>query len=307
MKATRLVLFAFLLMFTSLSGHARGVGEKDLMGTWALKIEGKSLFIIELHQGAGKYTGRFVRPVGLEVTNTIFRITDPSPREYALKSASFDGAALTASFVDKNNDETVFVIKDLGGKTIEIALAGVPPEAGMGPWTLEKVEAGQHLSEQWQPNRSYVVGDSEQPNAEMEGMFQEDQRARMSPQMGNQASVADAERRSRTRELLRSGALRTGRDFKNAAFIMQHGESSDDYLLAHSLAVAALAKGESTAAWIASASLDRFLRAKGLRQIYGTQRVADPKGLGEPADMDAELVPDTLRVQLGVPSIGRAK
>ena len=117
-------------------------------------------------------------------------------------------------------------------------------------------------------------------------------------------ATADAARRARTLELISQGRLTTGMDFKNAAFIMQHGNKPDDYLLAHSLAVAAMAKGETTAVWIASATLDRFVQSKGLAQIYGTQMSGGQPGAGvvrEP--FDSKLIPDSLRVQLGVPPL----
>src|SRR5215467_9206634 len=43
----------------------------------------------------------------------------------------------------------------------------------------------------------------------------------------------DAQRRTRALELLRQNLLTTGQDFEDAAFIFQHGEQADDYLLAH--------------------------------------------------------------------------
>ena len=116
-------------------------------------------------------------------------------------------------------------------------------------------------------------------------------------------NAEDAARRVQTRALLEAGALKTGEDYRKAAFVFQHGLRPDDFLLAHSLAVAAAARGSAEATWIAAASLDRYLQMTGGSQIYGTQTIARQ---GEAPTLDPynrELVPDTLRVALGVPTL----
>jgi hypothetical protein len=45
--------------------------------------------------------------------------------------------------------------------------------------------------------------------------------------------------------LLESGKLETAEDFHDAAFIYQHGQKPDDYLLAHVLAMVAVQKGDA--------------------------------------------------------------
>ena len=81
----------------------------------------------------------------------------------------------------------------------------------------------------------------------------------------------DSARRKRTHRLLEQGALQTGADFHDAAFIFQHGDQPEDYLLAHVLAMAAVAKGEPRGRWIAAATLDRYLHSIGQPQVFGTQ------------------------------------
>jgi hypothetical protein len=87
------------------------------------------------------------------------------------------------------------------------------------------------------------------------------------------------------RDLLARGALRTGADFRKAAFVFQHGDSADDYLLAHVLA-----------------TLDRYLQAIGRKQIFGTQYTgrggANPAMTQEPYDRG--LLSDAPRAQLRV-------
>jgi hypothetical protein len=103
------------------------------------------------------------------------------------------------------------------------------------------------------------------------------------------------------RKLLADGALSTAADFRAAAFVFQHGGEPNDYLLAHTLAMIAVAKGEQAALWIATATLDRYLIAVGRPQIYGTQYSRDRATRAwtqEPYQRD--LVSDALRAQLGV-------
>lgn len=115
----------------------------------------------------------------------------------------------------------------------------------------------------------------------------------------------DAIRREQVRALLEAGALRTGADFHAAAFVFQHGSMPDDYLLAHSLALAAVAKGSTESTWIAAATLDRYLQMTGKPQIYGTQTTMRR---GQPPTRDPYdhvLVPESLLIALGVPTKAR--
>jgi hypothetical protein len=138
-------------------------------------------------------------------------------------------------------------------------------------------------------------------NAEMKAIFDADQADRAGG-VGriDWAVVAprDEARQARTKELLSSGALQTGDDYYHAAFVFQHGAKPDDYLMAHALGVAATARGHAKAAWIAAASLDRYLQNIGQPQIYGTQYLTKPTVTQEP--YNRTLVPDALRTALGV-------
>lgn len=149
-------------------------------------------------------------------------------------------------------------------------------------------------------------------NAEMSRMFAADQEIRREVSAIMETRKPDQElllrmwnednaRRTRTGELLSTGMLTTANDFYHAAFIYQHGSTAEDYLLAHTLAVAAAARGHDKAPWIAAATLDRYLQEIGQPQIYGTQ-TSIPEGQKpsmEPYNRD--LIPDSLRTVLGVP------
>ncbi len=146
-------------------------------------------------------------------------------------------------------------------------------------------------------------------NAEAQALFAADQAVRTGikpAQIADRAFVtrmveADRQRRAAMRRLLDAGALHSAADYYAAAFVFQHGGTSDDYLLAHSLALAALAQGRKDAAWIAAATLDRYLQKIGQKQIYGTQFISRTATGATMEPYDPALLPDTLRAALGVP------
>jgi hypothetical protein len=141
-------------------------------------------------------------------------------------------------------------------------------------------------------------------NPEMAAIYQADQADRGGGGAAvdwSQVAPRDRARRARTLELVAAGALASADDYRHAAFVLQHGSEANDYLLAHSFAIIAAARGRADAAWIAAASLDRYLMKIGRPQIYGTQYVTPP---GQPTTQepyDRALVSDALRGALGVP------
>src|SRR5947209_7977186 len=98
-------------------------------------------------------------------------------------------------------------------------------------------------------------------------MKDQDDRIQDRPNM----NANDAVRRKRVHQLLDEGGLRAGQDFSDAAIIFQHGTQPDDYLLAHVLAMIAVAKGDKNAPEITAITLDRYLQSIGQSQIFGTQ------------------------------------
>ncbi len=122
--------------------------------------------------------------------------------------------------------------------------------------------------------------------------------------IGPQTAAKDAARRAELTQLMQAGALKSGRDYYRAAFIYQHGDRPEDYLLAHALAVTALAKGFSDAGSIAAATLDRYLQESGGAQIYGTQFYIPFDG--DPVTQrsyNRDLLPDSARLAVGVPTL----
>jgi len=86
-----------------------------------------------------------------------------------------------------------------------------------------------------------------------------------------------AARRATLHGMLSRGQITSGSDLYEAAFVFQHGETAPDYLLAHVLALDALAKGFDRAKWLSVATLDRYLQLIGQPQVFGTQYPFDPK------------------------------
>src|SRR5579864_3350662 len=81
------------------------------------------------------------------------------------------------------------------------------------------------------------------PGDEVHGLFLADQaarekfEARPSPPVSEadvkELTDTDKQRRDRMRQIIDDGGLKTGEDYHDAAFIFQHGDAPEDYLLAH--------------------------------------------------------------------------
>ena len=142
-------------------------------------------------------------------------------------------------------------------------------------------------------------------------LFEEDQNDRrgamfMAPEQWKKIGERDAQRRREAHKMLDSGALKTGEDFEDASVIFQHGDTPQDYLLAHILAMAAIEKGDAQARWIAAATLDRYLQAVKQPQVFGTQykwTQMKPKPHGATQEpYDRAVVSDALRREFCVTS-----
>ena len=83
--------------------------------------------------------------------------------------------------------------------------------------------------------------------------------------------AGDATRKEQVRRLIRDGQVQSGEDYYFAAYIFQHGQSPNDFIFAHVLAVTAVSKGFHGAMWLSAATLDRYLHSMKQPQIFGTQ------------------------------------
>jgi hypothetical protein len=127
-----------------------------------------------------------------------------------------------------------------------------------------------------------------------------------------------AARRVKLHAMLDRGEITTGSDLYEAAYVFQHGETAADFLLAHILAVDAVAKGFDRARWLSVATLDRYLQLIGQPQVFGTQFPFDPK-LPHPitnggrfsgrtqAPFDERFLPAYLRPEFCVPDLEQQK
>jgi hypothetical protein len=169
---------------------------------------------------------------------------------------------------------------------------------------------------------------SDTPHKTVQQLFQDDQND-MPGHGPNGTSLVDGQqydtrvavRQKQIRALLSDGGIRTGEDFYDAAFVFQHGQSADDYLFAHALAMDAVVKGYDTAKWIAAATLDRYLQIINQPQIFGTQYPLDSNKPHPPSDITSAgrfkgrtqqpyndtLVPDAMRADLCVASRAQQK
>lgn len=82
-------------------------------------------------------------------------------------------------------------------------------------------------------------------------------------------------RRAEVRKLIEERKITSGEDFSDAALIFQHGQTPEDFLFAHVLAVEGLIRGGSADKWPAVATLDRYLQGLNQPQIFGTQYSGD--------------------------------
>ncbi|HEY0107568.1 MAG TPA: hypothetical protein VGB91_15915 [Rhizomicrobium sp.] len=285
--------------------HAQPV-PKEFLGTWVLRLGDRTLYVLALRPDGGGIGGYVESPAHLTVFNgRLFLIAAPGVRRDRIVRSHLAGGALVLAAQDagdpKHDDD--FVLR-LDGAGARLAFGDDPAQLGADALFLTRAGKTAAVATDWQIGRAYTVDDGDTPSAEMKAIYDADQGDRGSDK-ADWAVVAksDAARRLRTRRLLAQGALRTGKDYEEASFVFQHGDAPDDYLLAHTLAVIAVSKGDGAAVWIAAATLDRYLQRIGRKQIYGTQFVKprpDAPWTQEP--YDRTLISDALRRQLGVPA-----
>ena len=147
-------------------------------------------------------------------------------------------------------------------------------------------------------------------NEEMAKIFAADQKDReggmnITPAQWEQINRRDAARREQVRKLLDSSTLKTGEDFEHAAFVFQHGNRAEDYLMAHILAIAAVVRGDAKARWICAATLDRYLQSIKQPQVFGAQYSWTDSAQGRKATQepyDRTLISDALRQEFCVSS-----
>lgn len=269
-----------------------------------MKLGERNLFVLDLQFSRETVTGSLERPAKLLSTNGLYANIHGGVRHDPITLANLKDGVLHLTIQNTNDpkDQDHFAMT-VKGNTASLAWDDLPEGMVLAPRTFTRSWVGAKVAVDWEPNRVYRADDSDTASAEMETIYTEDQRVRMGSAVdGKEVFRTDVVRREQTRKLLASGALHTGKDYEEASFIFQHGNTADDYLLAHTLAMIAVSKGDSTAIWIASATLDRYLEKVGQKQIFGTQYSRDPQHGWTQEPYDRSLVTDVLRRQLGVAS-----
>jgi hypothetical protein len=148
-------------------------------------------------------------------------------------------------------------------------------------------------------------------NLRLSAMYAEDQRARTTkPIDWSKVAPMDKAHQDEALKLLSAGKVRTANDYFHAAMLFQHGNSTEDYQLAYSLARLSVALNPSNkrALWLSAASWDRILMSKDVPQWYATQyRRPSPEAPMELYKVDESAVTDEERAALNVPSLQQAR
>jgi hypothetical protein len=89
-------------------------------------------------------------------------------------------------------------------------------------------------------------------------------------------TVSDWIRVNKTRRIVAADLLTTADDYANAAQILQHGSTADDYLQAQELSLTAYELGRVDMLRHSALAEDRYLITTGQPQKYGSQFVCEP-------------------------------
>lgn len=302
-SAVKIRYVATLAFWMAAASVAPGAELKEFSGTWVMRLGERNLFVLTLTPEGEGVRGSFERPAEFSSANQVFSGMRGGVRHDRVARSRFADGVLHLATQNANDakDEDSYAMAVKGNRA-ELVSEDAPAGMVVQPFVFERAPGGAAVAADWEPNRAYAPGDSDAPSTEMKAIFDEDQRVRSAQQTDWEAvGRTDTERRGQTHKLLAAGKLHTGKDYEEAAVVFQHGGSPQDYLLAHTLAMVAVSKGDATAIWIATATLDRYLEKIGQKQIYGTQFSIDPKRNWTQEPYDRDLVSDALRRQLGVP------
>jgi hypothetical protein len=286
-----------------------GKPQRSYAGTWVMTL-GQRVFVVLTVEPEGRgFIARLHAPTSFELPADGSRLRyshiELPIRDRRSLRAAIDGDHMRIAFEDPANpgEPDEFDLRLTDPEHASLQYVGVP----VAPFPLAR-HSGPPLAPatDWDANRTYTVeAEVTTANAEMSSIYDADQKDRQkllgSSTDWGAVEKADGVRRTRVAALLAAGSLHSADDFRKAAFVFQHGGRSDDYLLAHTLALIAVTKGDQGAAWIAAATLDRYLQSIGQPQVYGTQFIGDgPATTQNP--YNTQLISDALRAELGVPS-----
>lgn len=293
---TRILFCLIAAMLSAVPAAAQ-----DFAGRWAARSGGRPVMIISIEKAGEGWRGAWLRPTRFSADGTLgtlFETQGPVNERALLMARRIEGALeLTFAPAPGATEPDIMLFSVLADGTARLSWR----ERAGAALVLDRAAAGE-TPIAYDPAARYAIDQHWPTNPEMTAIFKADQAARADWANADHAQVArdDDARLGRTRVLLDTGALNSGTDFFHAAFIFQHGGASANYLLAHSLAMVAIARGRADATWIASATLDRYLQSVGQKQVLGTQFQTRPGTLTTQEPYDRALMPDALRAALGV-------
>lgn len=293
----RLFIATMCAAAVAVSAHAEMLAQA-FAGNWAVKAEGQNLFVLvlDLPEQGQKISGVLYRPAHMNLSGgTVTSVSLPVTEEKVI-NADVNSEGLQLEIQDDSGSVTKFQMRLKSADLADLKFLDVP----MPALSLVRVGPDATVAAMWDRQRAYVLRDTQTDNPKMMQLFEADQadRKHNPPVDIKQLASADSERRRIVDDMMRKGELQTGLDFLDAAFIFQHGNQPNDFLLAHAFALSALQLGRADAGWIAAATLDRYLVSTGQPQIYGTQFESQGQAPLEPG-----LIPDALRRQMNVPAL----
>jgi len=292
---TLLTILALLIAFPAWAAPG------DMAGLWAVRSSGRIVMTLDLTHATTGWHGRWRRPNHFEADatfSTLRNVEGPAIEKIVSSAEQMpDGLHLFfGTSAGKGTGEMIF--RELPDGTARLQWPGITDA-----WlVLDRARPGETPIE-YAKGDVYAIDQHWPTNAEMTAIFDADQADRSSAAIDwSLVGPRDRARAARTKTLLDDGALASADDYYHAAFVFQHGAEPNDYLLAHTLAMIAVARGRPDATWIAAATLDRYLQRIGQKQIFGTQFISG-KSETTQDPYDRQLLSDAIRKAVGVPPI----
>jgi len=307
-SAIAIGLFAIAARSASAEATA-GAKLAEFQGHWAFRVKDKDIFILTLGESAGpaNQIGAFERPTRFQLNparGSISGVHMPVLIEpIELEKVEEHNLYIVTRKLDGSDDDHLQLTMTQYG-ALELRYAGLP----LPPITLTSVGANQHVAADLKEGQTYAPDDTGNDNALLSSLYNADQSDRnpSSGKLDSSLAARDISRRNIVKMLISTNKLNTGTDYNNAAFILQHGDDADDYIVAHTLAMIAVKKGRPDSIWIAAATLDRYLQSVGKPQIYGTQyKTKLDTGNVSQDPYNKSLISDALRAELGVPALSQ--
>jgi len=200
-------------------------------------------------------------------------------REFIHKQARYEMilAAVAGGDVDARKDLGAAWDELLMGMSRGRRIGAVPSHPGPGMERFRLQASPKGILEIWLHPERAQKKDHVQNHAELQAIVDADQKARQ----GDWSKFTQADflrlakeddaRLKRVKALIAKSAAKTGQDFFNAALVCQHGQTFEDYALAHELSVCGMLFGHQSSAWLAGASYDRMFSNSGYAQRFATQ------------------------------------